>query len=65
MKKQYCTPIAYKIYGDDLLQVNFDEVSKGGTVDGETGKGGSAKENIFVWDDDFDGEDDNWGYSGF
>lgn len=69
MKKQYCAPVAYNVYGENLLGLpddgGFDFHSKGGDVGGETGVNDNNAKDIFVWDDDFDGEDDNWGYSGF
>lgn len=63
MKKEYIVPLVYNVFGENVLWEPQPQYGSSGDSTGQND--GSAKESMLVWDDDFDGEDDNWGYSGF
>lgn len=62
MKKEYIVPLAYNVLGENILYEPQPQTGSSGDSSGQ--HDGQAKENMLVWDDDFD-DDDNWGYSGF
>lgn len=66
MKEKYVAPEAGYVLPETLLDPDYgdNQFGKGSNPGGNSTHTG-AKENMFVWDDDIDGEDDNWGYSGF
>lgn len=66
MKKTYICPCAYLVLGEKLLLGPGGYTGSPGGDALPDGTETSPAKDVFVWDDDYDEEDDdNWGYSGF